>query len=513
LTTTECVSKQFVFEGFEKRPVVAGFDGGAISSDAGALLLREVDRVLRLSERVAACFSDYRNQARVEHAVKTMVAQRIHGIALGYEDLNDHDDLRRDPVLALMSTTLEERARNVAPLAGKSTLNRLEHAPGTLKKRKKTLKQKLLDGMAQKYQALVAAKEKAAEAEGVAQEGAAPAPIPTPAPAADRYHKLSHDPEALEAQFPLFFLEAHKKAPTEIVFDLDGTDDPTHGEQEGNFFNGYYDKYCYMPLYIFCGRDLLVAKLRKSNVDGAEGAKEEVERLVKTVRERWPRVKITVRGDSGFCRDDLMTWCEQNKVEFVFGCPRNARLNAMIAQELKQAELAAKLTETKTARVFKELRYKTLDSWSCERRVVAKAEWTEDKANPRFVVASEGMTKFDARGLYEDFYCERGNMENRIKECQLDLMADRTSTATLRANQLRLWFASLAYVLMTALRRLGLRHTEFEDATAGTIRTKLLKIGALVTVSVRRVKVAMASAFPRQNAFALAHCRLRNMAA
>lgn len=516
MTSAECVSKQFVFEGFERRPVVASFDGGAISSDAGGLLLREVDRVIRLTERVAQCFSDRRDQARIEHAIKTMVAQRIHGIALGYEDLNDHDDLRHDPVLALSSTTLEARARNVAPLAGKSTLNRLEHAPGTLKRRrKKTLKEKLLDAIAQKCQGLVAAKEKATEVKEIAQEGAALAtpPLPAPEPAADRYHKISHNPEAIEALFPQFFLEAHKKAPTEIIFDLDGTDDPTHGGQEGNFFNGYYDKYCYMPLYIFCGHELLVAKLRTSNVDGAEGAREEVERLVKTIRARWPQVKMIVRGDSGFCRDNLMTWCEQNQVEFVFGCPRNARLNAMIVEELKLAKSAAEVVETKTARVFKDLRYKTLDSWSCERRVVAKAEWTEAKANQRFIVASEGMTKFDARGLYEDFYCERGDMENRIKECQLDLMADRTSTATLRANQLRLWFSSLAYVLVTALRRLGLQHTEFQDATAGTIRTKLLKIGALVTVSVRRVKVAMASAFPRQNAFALAHCRLRNMAA
>lgn len=507
---TECNGGQFAFEGLEKRAVVASFDGGAITSDAGALLLRETDRILRMSERVAGCFTDHRDQTRVDHAIQTMVAQRIHGIALGYEDLNDHDDLRHDPVLALHSTTLEMRSRNVAPLAGRSTLNRLEHAPGSPRRRKKNRREKFREAMAAE-----AAASHAVPA--VARETAS-----TPAATGHRYHKIDHDPGKLEALLVDFYLDAYRKKPPKlIVLDPDGTDDPIHGNQEGRFFHGYYDCYCYIPLYIFSGHDLLAAKLRSADADGAAGAKEEIERIVTAIRARWPKVKIIVRADSGFCRDDLLTWCEQNRVEYVIGLPGNSRLEAMIEQELQQAramveaQMKARPEEpgSNSARVFKELRYRTRDTWSAERRVVAKAEWTGDKANPRFIVASEGMTSYDARGLYEDFYCARGDMENRIKECQLDLMSDRTSAATMRANQLRLWFASFAYVLMTATRRLALRHTELENASAGTIRLKLLKIGALVRLSVRRIKVALASAFPRKDIFALAHCRLRTLAA
>ncbi|MEJ2117761.1 MAG: IS1380 family transposase [Alphaproteobacteria bacterium] len=507
---TECDGRQFAFEGLEKRAVVASFDGGAITSDAGALLLRETDLLLRMSERVAGCFTDHRDQTRVDHAIKTMVAQRIHGIALGYEDLNDHDDLRHDPVVALHSTTLEMRSRNVAPLAGRSTLNRLEHVPSSPRRRGKSRREKFREAMAAKSAASRAAPAVTRET------------VSTPAATEHRYHKIDHDPEKLEALFVDFYLDAYRKKPPKlIVLDPDGTDDPIHGNQEGSFFHGYYDCYCYIPLYIFCGHDLLAAKLRSADVDGAAGAKEEIARIVTAIRARWPEVKIIVRADSGFCRDDLLTWCEENRVEYVIGLPGNSRLDGMIKEELQQAQtmveaqMKAKQEEpaSNSARVFKELRYRTRDTWSAERRVVAKAEWTGDKANPRFIVASEGMTTYDARGLYEDFYCARGDMENRIKECQLDLMADRTSAATMRANQLRLWFASFAYVLMTAMRRLGLRHTELENASPGTIRVKLLKIGALVTVSVRRVKVAIASAFPRKDVFALAHCRLRNMAA
>lgn len=520
---TECDGKQFAFEGLEKRAVVAAFDGGAITSDAGALLLRETDRFLRMSERVAACFTDHRDQTRVDHTIQTMVAQRIHGIALGYEDLNDHDDLRHDPVLALHSTTLAMRPRNVAPLAGRSTLNRLEHAPGSPRRRRKSRREKLREAIAAKSAAShsVPTACRQAVSDGTATPVTSASAASTPAATEHRYHKIDHDPDKIEALFVDFYLDAHKKPPKLIVLDPDGTDDPIHGNQEGSFFHGYYDCYCYIPLYIFSGHDLLVAKLRSADADGASGAKEEIARIVTAIRARWPKVKIIVRADSGFCRDDLLTWCEQNRVEYVIGLPGNSRLDGMIAEELQQAQAMVEAQmktqpeepESKSGRVFKELRYRTRETWSAERRVVAKAEWTGDKANPRFIVASEGMTSYDARGLYEDFYCARGDMENRIKECQLDLMADRTSTATMRANQLRLWFASFAYVLMTAMRRLALRHTELENASPGTIRLKLLKIGALVTVSVRRVKVAIASAFARKDVFALAHSRLRNMAA
>ena len=439
--------------------MVAGFDGGAITSDAGALLLGQTDRAIGLIERFAACFSDARMPELVEHQVETMVMQRVFGIALGYEDLVDHDELRCDPVMAVLAGKLEGRREDCAPLAGKSTLNRLELSR----------------------------------------------PEPT------RYHKVSHDPAAIERLFVDVFLEAHRRAPEQIILDLDATDDPLHGHQEGRFFHGYYDCYCYLPLYVFCGRHLLVAKLRRSNIDASAGAEEEIARIVAQIRQRWPRVRILLRGDSGFAREAMMAWCEANRVDYLFGLARNERLEAAIVAELVAASVES-LQTGKPARRFKDFSYATLDSWSRERRVVGKAEVTGGEANPRFVVTSLTPSEVGGQHLYERIYCARGEMENRIKECQLDLFADRTSAATMLANQLRLWFASMAYVLLCALRRIGLAHTQFADATCGTIRLKLLKIGALVRISVRRVKIAMASACPWQCEFALAHSRLVNAA-
>jgi hypothetical protein len=444
------------FASVGSRKVTAAFDGGAITSNAGALLLREADRAIGLSRQVAACFKDGRRQDRVEHAVETLVAQRIHGLALGYEDLNDHDELRHDPVLGLLSGKVEAKRSDCAALAGKSTLNRLEHAP---------------------------------RAED------------------DRYRKLSLDEEAMTRLFVSLFLKGQGTPPARIILDLDATDDPIHGDQEGRFFHGYYKCYCYLPLYIFCGRELLLAKLRPSNIDASAGAKEEVAGIIAQIRQSWPDVDIWLRADSGFCREELMAWCEANGVHYIFGLARNARLEASIADELAAAEAEAK-ESGKPERIFKELRYQTLKSWRCERRVVAKAEHLPKGPNPRFVVTSLTSEAVEAKELYEAIYCARGEMENRIKECQLDLFADRTSAASLRANQLRLWFASLAYVLVTALRRLALQGTELAKATAGTIRLKLLKLGALVTVSVRRVKIAIASACPLKGAFVNAHRRL-----
>ena len=420
------------------------------------MLLRETDRRIGLTRQVAACFTDGRRQDRVEHAVETLLAQRIHGIALGYEDLNDHDELRHDPVLGLVSGKAEARRSDCAVLAGKSTLNRLEHAPKT-------------DD--------------------------------------DRYRKLSVDEGAMKRLFVSAFLKSHATSPERLILDLDATDDPIHGGQEGRFFHGYYKCYCYLPLYIFCGRELLLAKLRPANIDASAGAKEEVAFIVAQIRERWPDVDIWLRADSGFCREELMAWCEAHGVHYVFGLARNARLEASIAGELAGAEAKAK-ESGKPERLFKELRYQTHKSWSRERRVVAKAEHLLKGPNPRFIVTSLSREAFEAEELYEKIYCARGEMENRIKECQLDLFADRTSAASLRANQLRLWLASLAYVLMTALRRMALQGTELAQATAGTIRLKLLKLGALVTVSVRRVKIAIASACPLKAVFASAHRRL-----
>jgi hypothetical protein len=456
---TQCSRDLFGYEVVEGRQVVAAFDGGAVTSDAGGLLLGATDRAIGLVHRFADCFDDGRAAGQVEHSVATMVAQRVFGIALGYEDLVDHDQLRHDPVLATLAGKLTARRKDCAPLAGKSTLNRLEHAPsGT-----------------------------------------------------SRYHKIGHDAAAIEGLFINLFLEAHKTPPQPIILDLDATDDPLHGHQEGRFFHGYYDCHCYLPLYVFCGKHLLAAKLRRSNIDASAGAVEEVARIIAPIRARWPRVQILLRADSGFARETLMAWCETNGVDYVFGLARNERLVDAIAAVLGAAELES-LAKGGPARRFANLAWRTLDSWSRARRVVAKAEHLPKGANPRFLVTSLPARAIDARSLDEDVYCARGDVENRIKEQQLDLFADRTSAATMRANQLRLWFASFAYVLLDALRRIGLRHTQFAVATCGTIRLKLLKIGAQVRTSVRRVKVAMASACPYQTEYHLAYLSLRRTA-
>ena len=457
---TECSAELFGFAPVESRRVEAAFDGGAITSDAGALLLGATDRAIGLVGRFAACFTDVRRADLVEHEVATLVGQRVFGIALGYEDLNDHDQLRHDPAMASLAGKLQARRSDCAPLAGKSMLNRLELSR----------------------------------------------PEPT------RYHKVGHDGAAIERLLVEMFLEAHARPPKQIVLDLDATDDPLHGHQEGRFFHGYYDGYCYLPLYVFCGRHLLAAKLRRSNIDASAGAVEEVERIVAHIRTRWPRTRILLRADSGFAREALMAWCEGHRIDFLFGLARNQRLVGEIEAELAESE-AESIASAKPARRFKDFMWSTLDSWSRRRRVIAKAEWTQGEANPRFIVTSLKPREAAARHLYEQVYCARGDMENRIKECQADLFADRTSTGTMRANQLRLWFASMAYVLLCALRRIGLRHTQFAEATCGTIRLKLLKIGALVRISVRRVRFAMASGCPWQVEWALAHARLCNAAA
>jgi hypothetical protein len=423
--------------------VDAAFDAGLVTSDAGALLLGATDRAINLVDRFAACFRDHRCQELIEHTVSTLVGQRVFAIALGYEDLNDHDELRHDPMLSILAGKLSARRADCAPVAGKSTLNRLE--------------------------------------------------LSHPEPS--RYHKIACEGAAIERLMVELFLQAHERPPQQIILDLDATDDPLHGHQEGRFFHGYYDCYCYLPLYVFCGRHLLAAKLRPSDIDASAGSVAEVERIVRQVRARWPYVRILLRADSGFAREALMAWCEENRVDYVFGLARNIRLVSMIEDELAVARAAAEQSG-RPARRFKDFHWSTLDSWSRRRRVVAKAEWTQGEANPRFIVTSLKRNETGARELYEDIYCARGDMENRIKECQLDLYADRTSAATMRANQLRLWFASMAYVLICALRRIGLADTIFADATCGTIRLKLLKIGALVRVSVRRIKIAMASACP-----------------
>jgi hypothetical protein len=457
---TECSADLFGFAPVEGRAVVAGFDGGKITSDAGALLLGATDRAIRLVERFTDCFTDSRAVELIEHEVRTLVGQRVFGIAMGYEDLVDHDQLRHDPTMAVLAGKLSARRKDCAPLAGKSTLNRLE-----------------LGGVE-----------------------------PT------RYHRIAWDGAKIEALFVDLFLEAHRHPPQQIILDLDATDDPLHGHQEGGFFHGYYDCYCYLPLYIYSGLHLLASKLRCADIDASAGAVEETARIVAQIRARWPQVRIVLRADSGFARDVLMSWCEANGVDFLFGLAKNERLVAGIAGELAAAEAESKITG-QPARRFTEFAWSTRDSWSRQRRVIAKAEWTEGAANPRFVVTSLSREDAEPQRLYEKIYCARGDMENRIKECQLDLFADRTSAATMRANQLRLWFASMAYVLVCTLRRIALQHTQFATATCGTIRLKLLKIGALVRTSVRRIKFAMASGCPYQRDFAVAHAELTNAVA
>jgi hypothetical protein len=459
---TECTTKSLAFQAVAGRAVVARFDGGTLTSDGGALLLRETDRATGLLARFAACFTDHRDPARVTHPVEALVRQRVYGLALGYEDLNDHDALRHDPVVAVLA----ESDDLAAPGAGKSTLNRLELTGAT-----------------------------------VADKA--------------RYKKITVDHEAVDRLFVDVFVQAHAAPPTEIVLDLDATDDPVHGAQEGRFFHGYYGHYCYLPLYIFAGEHLLCARLRPADRDASAGATEEVARIVAQLRTAWPTVRIVLRADSGFCRDALMTWCETHGVDYVFGLAKNARLIALIEDEL--ADAAAQCATTgRPARVFAERTYQTLDSWSCVRRVVVKAEQLtaptadgDGKRNPRFVVTSLARSHADARTLYEDVYCARGEMENRIKEQQLMLFADRTSAATLRANQLRLYYSSVAYVLLAALRRLGLAGTALARAQCTTIRLTLLKIGARIRITVRKVWLALASGCPHAALFAQVHAHLR----
>lgn len=461
---TQCNQESFEFHPLAKREVRGRFDGGAITTDAGGLLLREVERRTGIIRQFAACFTDHRERERIEHTVRELVAQRVYALALGYEDLNDHDQLRHDPLLAVLAekpdptgdSRARERDRGKA-LAGKSTLNRLELTRDV-----------------------------------VGEE--------------ERYKKIALDPEAVDRLLVDVFLQAHREPPPEIVLDLDATDDPVHGNQEGRFFHGYYGHYCYLPLYIFCGEHLLGARLRPSNIDALAGAVDELERIVGQIRQAWPEVKITLRGDSGFCREELMSWCEANRVDYVLGLAKNERLKAAIAPALEQA--AAEYAATgKPARRFREFLYQTRQSWSRARRVVAKAEHLEKGSNPRFVVTSLAPQAWEARALYEQLYCARGEMENRIKE-QLSLFADRTSTALLRSNQIRLYFSSLAYLLIEALRRLGLQGTELARAQCDTLRLKLLKIGAQIRVTVRRVWISLAEGYAYAALFAQVHARL-----
>jgi hypothetical protein len=452
---TECIQSDFRFKACGKREIVAKFDGGTISSDGGAFLLRQTDQRLNLLPRLANCFLDGRNQEQVEHSIAEMLSQRIYGLALGYEDINDHEQLRQDPVFGILAGR-EELER---PLAGKSTLNRMELGTGIN----------------------------------------------------SRYKKITFWKEAVDELLVQVFIESQAKAPAEIILDVDTTDLPLHGQQEGRFFHGYYDSYCYLPLYIFCGEHVLCARLREANHDAAFGSLREIRRIVAQIRAAWPEVKISLRGDSGFCRNELMSWCENNGVKYIFGLARNQRLRKIIGAAMHEATQQWKQTG-KPARVFSEFLYQTKKTkkggWERERRVVAKAEHIDGKENPRFVVTNLTSEEGAAQALYERQYCGRGDMENRIKE-QFSLFADRVSSETIRSNQMRLYLSAMAYILVSGLRRLGLQGTELADAQVSTIRTKILKIGAQIRVTVRKVWVSMASSYPWPTLYAQVWANLR----
>jgi hypothetical protein len=390
-------------------------------------------------------------------------------MALGYEDLSDHDSLRHDVVMGVLcekgdpsgSERAHQRDQGKA-IAGKSTLNRLELTPED------------------------------------ANENS-------------RYKKIVAEGEKIDDLMVEVFIEFHRTVPQEVVLDVDATDDPVHGHQEGKFFHGYYAEYCYLPLYIFSGEHLLCARLRRGDQDPARGVVPELKRIVEKLREAWPAVRIIIRGDSGFCRDEIMSYCEQNsKLDYVLGLAKNSRLIKHIETEMSQAQQIHQSTQ-KAARVFKDFRYRTRHSWSCERRVVGKAEYLAKGENPRFVVTSIPSEQKDARTLYEDFYCARGDMENRIKEQQLGLFADRTSTAWMRSNQLRLYFSSFAYILIHMLRRVGLNGTELAHAQCNTIRLKLFKIGAQIRVTVRKVWISFSESYPYLSLFQKVFARLEQI--
>jgi Transposase DDE domain group 1 len=454
MTMTECNQDRFEFASAHgRREIVAEFSGGTVSSDGGALLLQEADSKMNLLARFSQCFMDRRNPVLIEHSIEQMIRQRVYALALGYEDLNDHEQLRQDPLWSALAGKAQPGSE---PLAGKSTLNRMELGAGV----------------------------------------------------ASRYKKITFWRDSVDELLVNVFLDAHPVAPQQIVLDIDTTDMPLHGNQEGKFYHGYYKHYCYLPLYIFCGDHVLCARLRPSSIGPAVGSRKEVERVVQQIRQSWPEVRIILRGDSGFCSDELMTWCEKNRVDFVVGMARNSRVEGLISGSLAEAKQQFEATP-QPARIFVEFEYETLKgTWSKKRRVVAKAEHINGKSNPRFIVTSLDSERWEKQKLYEELYCARGDMENRIKE-QFVLFADRVSASTMRANQQRIYLSVIAYTLLNGLRRLGLQTTTMATAQVGTIRLKLLKIGALIQVTVRKVWVRLASSYPYQALFSQVLQQLR----
>lgn len=468
------------------RAISAEFDGGQISSEAGLLLVSQVDENYGMSRRIAECFTDHRDASYVEYPIETLVKQRIYGIVQGYEDLNDHEQLRHDRLVGVAVGKLESAHGRCAVLAGKSTLNRLEKS------------------------------YRRDESERVDE----------------RYVKTEVDPQALENVFLELFIAKTKTPPQLLILDMDVSDDTTYGNQEQSGYNGHYKSTCYTPLYIFCGRDLLVSRLRPANVDPAGGALEELQRVVARLRQQWPDVEMMVRGDSAYARDEIMSWCEsQPQVEYVLAIGSNSRLekraqriqgyakadylaaraatqDALLAtlkpEDIKAEELDELVPHAVSYGCFP---YQTLESWSRQRRIVCKVTYGPNGAHRHFVVTSWHSRQFSSKALHQKQYCPRGEMENRIKEQQLDLFSDRTSNHYFDDNQLRLWFHSFAYVLLNLIRD-ALHHTPLANAQVGTIRSKLLKVGTLIRLSVRRIHLALHSTFAYRDLFALVHQRL-----
>lgn len=455
---TECKSEKIKLQDFGKRLVEVSFDGGKLSSDGGLILVRELELKQNIVKRFSSCFNDYRDRSKTDFSVLELLKQRIFGIVHGYEDLSDHDDLRFDSLMAVSvgrkDPTGQDRKQKKdkgKSLAGKSTLNRLE----------------------------LSLEEDCSK---------------------NRYKKIDYDSEKIEHFFVDHFISRYTKAPKEIILDIDATDDPLHGDQEGKYFHGYYKSYCYLPLYIFCGSHLLFSKLRTADIGVAKNVVEEFEWIIKKIRKAWKNVKIIIRGDGGFSSDEIMSWCEKNEVFYILGLSKNSRLNKQISQQLKKAGKKYYLSG-KAARCYRDFKYRTKKSWSRKRRVVGKAEYLQKGPNQRFVVTNLGKEDYMAKELYENLYCARGDMENRIKEQQLALFADRTSTHFMRSNQLRLWFSGVAYIIINELRNVGLKGTGFAKLQSATIRNKFLKIGALLTISFRRFTIKFAEGYPYKELF------------
>lgn len=460
---TDCEQVSFQFQGLGARQVVADFSGGFVSSDGGSLLLRQADRSIGLTRGLAGCFVDWRDPRFVEHHVQELVAQRVYGLALGYEDLNDHADLRRDPLLAVAADKVDplgehrDEANRGKALAAPATLQRLESAvdhPGS------------------------------------------------------RYHKLCPRIGLMREYLIKSAVRTLSKNERTVIVDFDATDARLHGRQEGRFFHGYYRSYCYLPLLAYIGSVPIWAQLRTADRDASDGTVQALEWIVPAIQRRCPKAKIILRGDSGFCREPTMSWCEAHEVDYCLGLARNERLTEQLRPTMDRARQRAVLCGGHT-REFTDFEYRTLDSWSRARRVIGKAEILGEKDNPRFVVTSLPQVHYPPQALYEDLYCARGDMENAVKEHQLDLFGERLSCAGFAANEVRLLLATFAHLLIERLRSIGLKGTELAQATAGTIRQKLFKIAALVEISVRRVRVRLASACPRKRLFAQVHRQLQ----